>query len=97
MSKYKAFKGGFFHSLWGLAPSLIKWIAYAASNLVWKTYLTDETVGGSEQHPVAIHPDQIAKDSRKTGSYFERNDIKNITDDIVVAYGYKPSSAYPVR
>jgi len=39
-------------------------------------------------------PDQITKDSRKARSYFERNDIKIITDDIVVAYGYKPGVAY---
>jgi ubiquinone/menaquinone biosynthesis C-methylase UbiE len=42
-------------------------------------------------------PDQITKDSRKTLSYFERNDIKIITDDIVVAYGYKPRVAYPIK
>lgn len=42
-------------------------------------------------------PDQITKDSKKTRSYFERKDIKIITDDIVVASGYKPSVAHPVE
>jgi len=35
-------------------------------------------------------PDEIEKDSNKTREYFNRKDIKIVTDDIVVAYGYKP-------
>ena len=35
-------------------------------------------------------PDQISKDSNNTRNYFERKKINIITDDIVVAYGYKP-------
>jgi len=34
--------------------------------------------------------DQIAKDSQQTRNYFKRKNINTITDDIVVAYGYKP-------
>jgi ubiquinone/menaquinone biosynthesis C-methylase UbiE len=36
-------------------------------------------------------PDEIANDSGKTRNYFERKDIRVITDDIIVASGYKPS------
>ena len=35
-------------------------------------------------------PDQIMKDSRKTRDYFEQNNVNIVTDDIVVAYGFKP-------
>jgi ubiquinone/menaquinone biosynthesis C-methylase UbiE len=35
-------------------------------------------------------PDQIDMDSQNTRNYFERKNINTITDDIVVAYGYKP-------
>jgi ubiquinone/menaquinone biosynthesis C-methylase UbiE len=34
-------------------------------------------------------PDQIYKDSQNTRNYFHRENITTITDDIVVAYGYK--------
>ncbi len=44
-----------------------------------------------------LPPDQILKDSRKTRNYFEQKNINIITDDIVVAYGYKPSAGYPVN
>jgi ubiquinone/menaquinone biosynthesis C-methylase UbiE len=37
-------------------------------------------------------PDQIMKDSRKTRNYFEQNKINIVTDDIVVASGYKPKA-----
>ena len=36
-------------------------------------------------------PGERAKDSLKTRNYFERKNINVITDDIVVAYGFKPS------
>jgi ubiquinone/menaquinone biosynthesis C-methylase UbiE len=36
--------------------------------------------------------DQRIKESQKTRDYFERNKIHIITDDIVVAYGYKPGA-----
>lgn len=35
-------------------------------------------------------PDEIVKDSLRTRDYFERKNIRIISDDIVVAYGYKP-------
>jgi ubiquinone/menaquinone biosynthesis C-methylase UbiE len=41
--------------------------------------------------------DQILMESKKARDYFERNDINIITDDIVVAHGYKPSAGYPVN
>jgi ubiquinone/menaquinone biosynthesis C-methylase UbiE len=34
-------------------------------------------------------PNQIARDSQNTRNYFERKNINIITDDIVIAYGYK--------
>jgi ubiquinone/menaquinone biosynthesis C-methylase UbiE len=37
--------------------------------------------------------DQVLMDSSKTRNYFERHRINIITDDIVVAYGYKPNNA----
>jgi SAM-dependent methyltransferase len=37
-------------------------------------------------------PDKIMEDSLKTRDYFERKNIRFITDDIVVAYGHKPLS-----
>lgn len=40
-------------------------------------------------------PEQILNDSRKTRNYFEKHHINIITDDIVVAYGYKPCGGYP--
>jgi ubiquinone/menaquinone biosynthesis C-methylase UbiE len=36
--------------------------------------------------------DQIEKDLRKTRNYFEKKNINIVTDDIVIAYGYKPYS-----
>jgi SAM-dependent methyltransferase len=37
-------------------------------------------------------PDEIAKDSQRTREYFQRKNIRVVTDDIVVAYGFKPVS-----
>jgi len=37
-------------------------------------------------------PDKIAKDSIRTRNYFNRKNINIVTDDIVVAYGYKPKN-----
>jgi ubiquinone/menaquinone biosynthesis C-methylase UbiE len=34
--------------------------------------------------------DQIVRDSQNTRNYFKRKNINTITDDIIVAYGYKP-------
>ncbi|OGO66643.1 MAG: hypothetical protein A2030_10285 [Chloroflexi bacterium RBG_19FT_COMBO_50_10] len=42
-------------------------------------------------------PDQAMKDSRNTRDYFERKNIKIITDDIVIVYGYKPGAGKPVN
>ena len=36
-------------------------------------------------------PDEAVKDSRSTRDYFKRKNINIVTDDIVVAYGKKPS------
>lgn len=38
-------------------------------------------------------PDEIARDSDRTRSYFQRKNVNLITDDIVAAYGIKPNSA----
>jgi len=35
-------------------------------------------------------PDMIEIDSNRTRDYFNRNNIKTISDDIVIAYGFKP-------
>jgi len=35
-------------------------------------------------------PNERMKDSRKTRNYFEHKNINTVSDDIVVAYGYKP-------
>ncbi len=35
-------------------------------------------------------PDEIEKDSIRTRNYFNRKNVNIVTDDIVVAYGYKP-------
>lgn len=37
-------------------------------------------------------PDGIAKDSQRTRDFFQRKNIRIVTDDIVVAYGFKPAS-----
>jgi len=37
-------------------------------------------------------PSAVAKDSNTTREYFDRKDVRIITDDIVIAYGWKPTS-----
>ena len=36
-------------------------------------------------------PDEIERDSLRTRDYFYRKNVNIITDDIIVAYGYKPA------
>lgn len=37
-------------------------------------------------------PDEVERDSRRTRDEFNRRNVRIVTDDIVVAYGYKPIS-----
>jgi ubiquinone/menaquinone biosynthesis C-methylase UbiE len=40
-------------------------------------------------------PDEIQRDSTFTRTYFNRKNVNVITDDIVVAYGFKPKGSQP--
>jgi len=42
-------------------------------------------------------PSEVARDANSTREYFDRKDVKVITDDIVIAYGFTPTRSQNAR